>query len=115
MDFSVTEKNNSIYVKILTPDPWRPQTFFPMIDQLNENIKQVYLKTHYPVTFDFLKLKFIDSYMISMLVQSARITAPQKNVLIVDDKQILSIVNLIGINKMYTVYKTIELWQKGKI
>lgn len=110
MEFSVTEKHNSIYVKVFGPDPWRPQTFYPLIDRLNEQIKDAFLRRSRTVVFDFLELNFIDSYMISMLVQTSRLTEPKRNVLLVTDNQILAIITLIGIDKIYNLFGSVKDW-----
>jgi len=110
MEFSVTEKHNSIYVKVYGPEPWRPQTFYPLIDRLNEQIKDSFLRNRRTIVFDFLELNFVDSYMISMLVQTSRLTEPKKNIILVTDNQVLSIITLIGIDKIYTVYHSEKEW-----
>ncbi len=114
MKFTVSIKEKSIYVKIHGPDPWKPQSFFPLIDRLFGRIKDVYEQHKYPVVFDFLDIHFIDSYMISMLVQTSRLTDPKKNSLIVSDKQVISIINILGINRMINIFSSKEKWLKKR-
>lgn len=112
MEFSVTEKYKSIYVKVYGPEPWRPQTFYPLIDRLSEQIKDAYIRNRRSIVFDFLDLNFIDSYMISMLVQTSRLTEPKKNVLLVSDNQVNSIITLIGIDKIFHLFNSLDEWIK---
>lgn len=114
MEFTVTEKHECIYVKMYSPEPWLPQTFYPLIDRINEQIKNLYIQKKHSVVFDFLDLSFIDSYMISMLVQTLRLTEPQRNVILVSDNQVYAIITLIGIDKIYHLYSTKEEWLNKK-
>lgn len=110
MEFSVKEKHDCIYVKVYGPDPWRPQTFYPLIDRLNDQIKDAYLQKNRCVVFDFQELNFVDSYMISMLVQTTRLTEPSKNVILVSDNQILAIITLIGIDQIFEIHESENAW-----
>ncbi len=110
MEFSLIEKHNSIHVKVYGPEPWRPQTFYPLIDRLGEQIKDAYIRNKRTVVFDFLGLNFIDSYMISMLVQTSRLTEPERNIILATDNQVLAIITLIGIDRIFSVYHSEKEW-----
>ncbi len=114
MEFSVKEKHGCIYVKVYGPEPWRPQTFHPLIDSLNDRIKDAYLQKNRTVVFDFLELNFIDSYMISMLVQTNRLTESKENVILVSDNQIFAIITLISIDQIFEIHESEQSWLNTK-
>ena len=108
MEFSVTEKNNWIYVKIQLTEALGPHSFFPLIDNMSRQIKDTFLQKKLPVLFDLLNLHVIDSYMISILVQTFRLTAPEKNAILVSDTQVIDVLTLIGIDKMFDMFNSEE-------
>ena len=110
MEFSITEKNNSIYVKILISETLGPHSFCELMDKMNQRIKDEFQQKRLTVTFNLLEINLIDSYMISILVQTFRRTAPEKNVILVSDEQILDVITLIGIDKMFDIYDSEEEW-----
>ncbi len=110
MEFSITEKNNCIYVKIHITESPGPHSFFELIDSLSQQIKDVYLQKRLPVAIDLLDVNLIDSYMISILVQTFRLTAPVKNIILVSNEQIIDVITLIGIDKMFDIYESEEEW-----
>ena len=110
MEFSITEKNNSIYVKIHIKESLNSKSFFPLIDSMSKQIKDTYLQNNLPVVFNLLDLNTIDSYMISILVQTFRLTAPGKNAILVSDTQVVDVLTLIGIDKMFDMFNSEEEW-----
>ena len=98
MEFSVTEKNSSIYVKVHITESLGPHSFFPLIDRMSQQIKDTYIQKKLPVVFDLLDVNLIDSYIISILVQTFRLTAPEKNVI------------LVCIDKMFDIFNSEEEW-----
>lgn len=110
MKFSIIEKNNSIYVRIHLKGSSAPHSFFPLIDSITKQIKDTYLQKKLPVVFDLLDLHLIDSYMISILVQIFRLTAPEKNTVLVSDTQVIDVLTLIGIDKMFDMFNSEEEW-----
>ena len=110
MKFSIIEKNNSIYVKIHIKESSAPHSFFPLIDSLSTQIKDAYVQKKLPIVFDLLDLHLIDSYMISLLVQTFRLTAPEKNAILVSDTQVIDVLTLIGIDKMFDMFNSEEEW-----
>ncbi len=114
MNFEVTEKESYVLVWLAGPDPWQQQTFFPIIDRLLERVKDSLTGTggSKNIVFDFSSLNFIDSYMITMLVQCMRYTMPLRNVVIVPDNQIRSILSMLGIDTMMSIYLSFEEWNR---
>ena len=110
MEFSVTEKNSSIYVNIHITEALGPHSFFPLIDRMSQQIKDTYLQKKLPIVFDLLDIHLIDSYMISILVQTFRLTAPEKNTVLVSDTQVIDVLTLIGIDKMFDMFNSEEEW-----
>ena len=110
MEFSVTEKNSSIYVKVNITESLGPHSFFPLIDRMSQQIKDAYLQKKLPIVFNLLDIHLIDSYMISILVQTFRLTAPEKNALLVSDTQVIDVLTLIGIDKMFDMFNSEEEW-----
>ena len=110
MKFNIIEKNNSIYVNIHLKGSSAPHSFFPLIDSITKQIKDTYLQKKLPVVFDLLDLHVIDSYMISILVQIFRLTAPEKNTVLVSDTQVIDVLTLIGIDKMFDMFNSEEEW-----
>jgi anti-anti-sigma factor len=110
MEFSITEKNTSIFVKIHITESLGPHSFFELMDNMSQQIKDVYQQKRLPVVFDLLEISLIDSYMISILVQTFRLTAPEKNVILVSDEQVIDVITLIGIDKMFDIYDSEEEW-----
>jgi len=110
MEFSITEKNNCIYVKIHITESLGPHSFFAIMDRMSQEIRDVYLQKRIPVVFNLLEASLIDSYMISILVQTFRLTAPEKNVILVSNEQIIDVITLIGIDKMFDIYDSEEEW-----
>ena len=113
MKFDVIEQPEYIRVWLSGPDPWQPQTFFPVIDKLLELIRESLENGRKKILFDFRDINFIDSYMISMLVSSCRFTNPERNVLIAPDEQVRSILQMLGIDRMIDVYETMEEWKSA--
>ncbi len=114
MKFDVTEHVDGIHVWLSGPDPWQAQTFFPLIDRLLGQIREAIDREKKRVIFDFTALNFIDSYMISMLVQCSRYTDPLRNILIVPDEQVRSIVSLVGLEHMMNVYVSMDDWKSSE-
>ena len=110
MEFTVTEKNEKIYVKVHITESLGPHSFFPLIDRMSQQIKDMYLQKKLPVVFDLLEVNLIDSYMISILVQTFRLTAPGKNVILVSNRQVIDVITLIGIDKMFDLFNSEEEW-----
>lgn len=115
MEFSITEKNSSIFVKIYITESLGPHSFFELIDRMSQEIKDVYLQKRLPIVFDLLEVNLIDSYMISILVQTFRLTAPEKNVILVSNEQIIDVITLIGIDKMFDIYDSEEEWLTNNV
>ena len=110
MDFKISEKHNCIYVKLFGPEPWRLQDFYPMIDKMNIQINQMYQKKKGSIVFNFLELNFLDSNVISMLVQTSRMAESEKNFIIVTNKEIITLITPICIDKLFIICKTEEEW-----
>lgn len=110
MEFSVTEKNSSIYVKVHITESLGHHSFFPLIDRMSQQIKDTYIQKKLPVVFDLHDVNLIDSYIISILVQTFRLTAPKKNVILVSNQQVIDVINLIGIDKMFDIFNSEEEW-----
>ena len=111
MDFSIIEQNNCLYVTIHPGDAADPKSLFTMIDKMSHAIREMYLRKKLPVTFDLLAVSQIDTYLISLLVQIFRLTAPGKNILLASSRQVLDVIVMIGIDKMYTVYHSKKEWR----
>jgi anti-anti-sigma regulatory factor len=110
MKFIITEKNSSLYVKICKLKSASTHTFFPLVDSLMKEIKDAYNRKNLPVVFDLLDIKFIDSYLISILAQSTLVSKPRKNSILVSDKKIMDLLVFIGINKAFDIFESYEEW-----
>ena len=110
MNFSITDKNNCIHVKVQIKEPTATHSFFPLVDSMSKEIKDVFLQKKLPVVFDLLELRLIDSYMISILVQIFRLTEPVQNAILASDQQVIDVLTLIGIDKMYDIFYSEEEW-----
>jgi len=114
MKFIITEKNSSLYVKICKPKSASTHTFFSLVDPLMKQLREEYGRKKLPVVFDLLDIKFIDSYLISILAQSTLMSKPGKNSLLASDKKILDLLILIGINRIFDVFESYEEWAEEK-
>ena len=114
MKFIITEKNNSLYVKICKPRSASTHTFFPLVDTLLKEIKDAYKRKNLPVVFDLLDIKFIDSYLISILAQSTLVSKPKTNSILVSDKKIIDLLIFIGINRVFDIFESYEEWADKK-
>lgn len=106
MEFSVTIKKGNITVKIFGPQPDQVQSFFSIIDKINANIEELYKRKPSDIVFDLTDIKFIDSYLISSLVRAHQLSTMSKHAIITSDDTILAIVELVGLNQLYSIYKT---------
>jgi anti-anti-sigma regulatory factor len=113
MPFEIGEKHGRICVTVHGLDPSSPHVAYPLVDKMNRQIKEAYSAQNRPVVFDFLNLHFIDSYMISMLVQASRLTEPVKNAILISDSQILGVLKLIGIDRIFTLFTSEKEWLKS--
>ena len=77
-------------------------------------LKESYAKTGNPFIFDMSNHNYFDSTLVSLFVQSIRITGERKNSLIISDQKTCSILTLLGIDKLLDIYETETEWMQEK-
>lgn len=105
MEFSVTLKKGNITVKIFGPQPDQVQSFFAIIDRINSQVEELYKRKPSDIVFDLADIKFIDSYLISSLVRAHQLSTMSRHAIIASNDTILAIVELVGLNQLYSIYQ----------
>jgi ABC-type transporter Mla MlaB component len=114
MKLSIADYNDTWTVVTICCHPdWRRSTFFPLIDGMYGQVKLHYEKDPHKLAFDVSALDYIDSSMISLFIQSARLMKKEKPAIIVAHKEIMDMITLLGIDKIYDVYESYELWREA--
>ena len=106
MEFKVSFKKEYILTKIFGPQPNEVQSFFKIIDQINSQIQELYTVKPCNIVFDLSHINFIDSYLISALVRAYQISILNKHAILITDENILSIIELVGLDQLFQIYKS---------
>jgi anti-anti-sigma factor len=107
----IGEKDGWIYVELKRPPEWKLPTFFPLVDRTFKDIQAVFDSNPRPILFDLSDLEIVDSTLISLLLQSARLMNNKKNAVIVSDPHVRDLMSMLGIEKLYEIYETIDEWR----
>ncbi len=112
MNLTITDYHDSwTVVTIIRHLDWRRNTFFPLVDAMYEQVKSHYEKNPRKLAFDVSALDYVDSSMISLFIQAARLMKDEKPAIIVAHKEVMDLITLLGINEFYDVYDSYEQWR----
>jgi len=106
MEFKVSFKKDAINVKIFGPQPDEVQSFFKIIDRINNQIQDLYNIQSGDIVFDLTSINFMGSYLISALVRAYQISMKDHHAIIITDETALSIIELVGLDQLFSIYKT---------
>ena len=109
----VVEKKGWIYVDIQNAPEWGLPTFFLLVDEMFKRIRKVYEENPRRVVFDVLKLEYVDSTVVSLFLQSARMTVLDRNAIIVGKQHTRDLLHLLGMDKLFDMYATEKDWEKN--
>ena len=110
----ISDKNGWIYVTVERPADWKLPTFFPLVDATFKKIKTEYEAQARKVVFDVSALEYIDSTMISLFLQAARLNEPQRNSIIVSNEHTHDLLCLLGIDKLFDLHASAKEWQEAQ-
>ncbi len=111
----VTEKRGWIYVSIERPPDWKLPTFFPLVDAMFKKVKNSYDSQRRRILFDISRLEYMDSTMVSLFLQTARLSIESnKNAIIVAHKNTHDLLCLLGIEKLFDLYSSEQEWDQAQ-
>lgn len=112
MNVDLGEKSGWIFVTLQKPIEWKLPTFFPLVDAMYKQIKTAYEEDPRPVVFDLTTLDYIDSTVVSLFLQTVRLTGETRNAMLVQNNYIRDLINLLGIDKLLDIYDNEEEWDR---
>jgi anti-anti-sigma factor len=110
----ISDKNGWIYVSAQRPADWKFPTFFALVDATFEKIQTAYEQKARKVVFDVSTLEYIDSTMISLFLQAARMTEPQRDAIIVANEYTRDLLSLLGIDKLFDIFNSQKEWLEAQ-
>ncbi|MBD3391325.1 MAG: STAS domain-containing protein [Chitinivibrionales bacterium] len=111
----ITEKNGWLYVSIERPADWKLPTFFPLVDATFKKIEENHERKPRRIVFDVSSLDFIDSTIVSLFLQAARMTTTaEKNAIVVSREHTRDLLCLLGIDKLFDLYQSEKEWMEAQ-
>jgi anti-anti-sigma regulatory factor len=113
MNLQVTEEGPWYRFKILEKNTWTPSTFFPQLDSVLARIKTVLAeKKGARILFDLMALDTIDSSLITVLVQTVRMTGVDRVAVLVSHPDVYSWLALLGLDRLAEIFDSEEAWRQ---
>jgi anti-anti-sigma regulatory factor len=113
MNIQVTQEGQWCRFKILEKEHWTPSTFFPQLDSVLARIKTVLAeKPGARILFDLLALDTIDSSLITILVQTVRMTGTDRVSVLVSHPDVFSWLALLGLDRLAEIFDSEEAWRQ---
>jgi anti-anti-sigma regulatory factor len=113
MNLQVTEEGQWYRFRILEKDTWTSSTFFPQLDSVLARIKTVLSeKPGARILFDLLALDTIDSSLITILVQTVRMTGVDRVSVLVSHPDVFGWLALLGLDRLAEIFDSEEAWRQ---
>lgn len=113
MNLQVTEEGQWYRFRILEKDTWTSSTFFPQLDSVLARIKTVLAeKPGARILFDLMALDTIDSSLITVLVQTVRMTGVDRVSVLVSHPDVYSWLALLGLDRLAEIFDSEEAWRQ---
>jgi anti-anti-sigma regulatory factor len=113
MNIQVIEEGQWYRLRILEKENWTPSTFFPQLDSVLVRIKTVLSeKPGARILFDLLALDTIDSSLITILVQTVRMTGVDRVSVLVSHPDVFSWLALLGLDRLAEIFDSEEAWRQ---
>jgi anti-anti-sigma regulatory factor len=113
MNLQVTEEGQWYRFRILEKDTWTSSTFFPQLDSVLARIKTVLAeKPGARILFDLMALDTIDSSLITVLVQTVRMTSVDRVSVLVSHPDVFSWLALLGLDRLAEIFDSEDAWRQ---
>ena len=92
---------------------WTPSTFFPQLDSAQDRVKMALAEDpNVRILFDLSALITIDSSLITLVVQTIRLSGTGRVSVIVSSPDVYSWLALLGIDRLADVYNSEQEWRE---
>jgi anti-anti-sigma regulatory factor len=116
MNLNVTEEGQWYRVTILKKEHWAPATFFPQLESLLAGIGNALSKNEgMRILFDLMALDTIDSSLISIVVQTFRMSGVNQVNVLVSNPDVFSRLALLGLDRLAEIFYSEEAWRQKHI
>lgn len=106
--YTVKTYKDAIVIKLKDSVEWKvPKNQNIWLD-IVKNISDTLREKNEVVILDLREIDFIDSYVISILVQISFINPDVKNTILASDNQVKSVLKLVGIEDIYNIFSSLE-------
>jgi anti-anti-sigma regulatory factor len=113
MNIQVTVDGQWYRFRILEKEHWTPSTFFPQLDSVLARITTVLSeKPGARILFDLMALDTIDSSLITILVQTVRMTGNDRVSVLVSHPDVYSWLALLGLDRLADIFDSEEAWRQ---
>jgi anti-anti-sigma regulatory factor len=113
MNLQVTEDGQWCRFRILEKEHWTPSTFFPQLDSVLARIKTALSeKPGARILFDLLALDTIDSSLITILVQTVRMSGVDRVSVLVSHPDVFGWLALLGLDRLADIFDSEEAWRQ---
>jgi hypothetical protein len=99
------------YVCIDKSTAWEVAEFFPLIDRMLKQIRASFESTGRPFVFDISALEKFDSSLVSLVIQTVRLTGDLRNALVLPSGKSREVVETLGLPRLIDVYGSKEEWE----
>jgi anti-anti-sigma regulatory factor len=115
MNLRITREGRWHRFAVLEKQSWTPSTFFPQLDSALERVKLALSEgPGAGILFDLMALDTIDSSLITMIVQTIRMSGTGRVSVLVASPDVFSWLALLGIDRLAEIYNSEEEWGSGQ-
>ncbi len=113
MSLYFTQSHGWSHVTVEQNSEWQLHNFFQIVDAMFAQIRDHFAAHDQPFVFDFSQLEYIDSTLITLLIQTARLTGDRRNALIVTEDKNREMLSILGVDKILDVFESRAAWESA--